>query len=65
MAKQHKHNQKRAADSFASAMKQPLPIDEIQRNAYHAKTADDIPQTGELPIVTLNKEIPVSEVHEQ
>lgn len=63
MAKKHKHDQKHA-DAVISAIKQPLPVDEIQRNAYHAKTADDIPQTGELPITTLRKEIPATEVHD-
>ncbi|MBR4200019.1 MAG: hypothetical protein IKQ91_01925 [Oscillospiraceae bacterium] len=53
MAKMHKHVQK-----------QPLPVDEIQRNARHEKTADDIPRTGELPVITLGKDIPETELHD-
>lgn len=48
----------------ADAQKQPLPVDEIQRNARHEKTADDIPRTGELPIVTLGKDIPSTALHD-
>ena len=44
--------------------KQPLPADEIQRNAPHEKTADDIPRTGELPVITLGKDIPDTALHD-
>lgn len=37
---------------------------EIRRNARHAKTADDLPENGELPIAVLRKEIPATEVHD-
>ena len=47
-----------------SVQKQPLPVEEIQRNARHEKTADDLPEPGELPVRVLSKEIPATEVHD-
>ncbi len=38
--------------------------DEVSRNARHAKTPDDLPEPGDLPIAILRKEIPATEVHD-
>lgn len=38
--------------------------DQISRNARHAKTPDDLPDEGDLPIAVLRKEIPATEVHD-
>ena len=46
------------------ARKHPLPDNEIQRNARHGKTASHLPETGELPVVTLEKEIPKTDLHD-
>ncbi|MCQ2408731.1 MAG: hypothetical protein MJ065_09445 [Oscillospiraceae bacterium] len=46
------------------ARKQKLPVDRAQKNALHGKTADDLPKTGELPVITLEKEIPATDLHE-
>ena len=48
----------------ADAQKQPLPDREIQLRKRHEKTADDLPETGELPVMTLAKEIPATELHD-
>ncbi len=48
----------------AHAIRQPLPAEEIQRNAPHGKTADDLPETGELPTKILAKDIPATDVHD-
>lgn len=48
----------------AHAIRQPLPVQKIQRNAPHGKTADDLPETGELPTKILAKEIPATDVHD-
>ncbi|MBP0976034.1 MAG: hypothetical protein J6P20_08225 [Oscillospiraceae bacterium] len=48
----------------ADAQKQPLPDREIQLRKRHEKTADDLPDTGELPVITLAKEIPATEIHD-
>ena len=48
----------------ARAVRQPLPVQEIQRNAPHGKTADDLPGSGELPTEILAKEIPATDVHD-
>ena len=48
----------------ADAQKQPLPDREIQYQNPHEKTAQNLPETGELPIITLAKEIPASEIHD-
>ena len=40
------------------------PVDPVQMNAPHGKTADDLPQTGELPVITLEKEIPATDLHD-
>ena len=48
----------------ADAQKQPLPDREIQLRKRHEKTADDLPETGELPVITLSKEIPATELHD-
>ena len=47
-----------------TARKQPLPDAEIQRNARHGKTAENLPETGELPVETLEKEIPKNDLHD-
>lgn len=47
-----------------SAIRQPLPADEIQANARHGKTVSHLPETGELPIITLEKTIPKSDLHD-
>lgn len=47
-----------------SAIRQPLPVDEIQANARHGKTVSHLPETGELPIITLEKTIPKSDLHD-
>ncbi len=44
--------------------KQKLPVDRVQMNAPHGKTAGDLPQTGELPVITLEKEIPATDLHD-
>ena len=46
------------------SQKQPLPDMEIQQRKRHEKTADDLPETGELPVITLAKEIPSTEIHD-
>ena len=48
----------------AHAIRQPLPVQEIQRNAPHGKTADDLSQPGDLPVTVLAKEIPATDVHD-
>ena len=48
----------------ADAKKQPLPDQTIQNHNRHEKTADDLPETGELPVITLAKEIPATELHD-
>lgn len=48
----------------ADAQKQPLPDQTIQYHKRHEKTADDLPETGELPVITLAKEIPATELHD-
>lgn len=48
----------------ADAQKQTLPDREIQYQNPHEKTAQNLPETGELPIITLAKEIPASEIHD-
>ena len=48
----------------AHAIRQPLPVREIQRNAPHGKTADDMPESGDLPATVLAKEIPATDVHD-
>ena len=47
-----------------SAIRQPLPVNEIQANAQHGKTVSHLPDTGELPIITLEKTIPKSDLHD-
>ena len=48
----------------SDAEKQPLPDQTIQYHKRHEKTADDLPETGELPVITLAKEIPATELHD-
>ena len=48
----------------ADAVKQPLPNDEIMRNARHGKTSDCLPEPGDLPIRVLEKEIPKTDLHD-
>ena len=47
-----------------SVQKQPLPDREIEYHRRHEKTADDLPETGELPVITLEKSIPETELHD-
>lgn len=47
-----------------TARKHPLPDMAIQRNARHGKTASHLPETGELPIETLEKQIPKTDLHD-
>ena len=44
--------------------KQPLPAEIISENARHGKTADDLPEPGDLPTVILAKEIPATDLHD-
>ena len=48
----------------AHAIRQPLPEAIIQRNAPHGKTADDLPESGDMPTEILAKEIPATDVHD-
>ena len=48
----------------ADAQKQPLPDQTVQYYKRHEKTADDLPEPGELPVITLQKEIPATEQHD-
>lgn len=57
MAKKHHH-------IIPDPERTPLPIDQIQKNARHGKTASDLPREGELPIATLAKSIPTDDLHE-
>lgn len=56
--------QNRDPNRGAHAIRQPLPVKEIQRNAPHGKTADDLPDAGDLPTAILAKEIPATDVHD-
>ena len=56
--------QKKHSIAGAHAIRQPLPVDEIQRRSPHGKTADDLPQQGDLPTQILEKEIPATDVHD-
>ncbi|MBR5722161.1 MAG: hypothetical protein IKX57_00920 [Oscillospiraceae bacterium] len=56
--------QRKNGSSGAHAIRQPLPDAEIQRNAPHGKTADDLPEQGDLPVKILAKEIPATDVHD-
>lgn len=55
---------KHAKKPKMSAIRQPLPVDEIQANARHGKTVSQLPDTGELPIITLEKTIPSTDLHD-
>ena len=55
---------KRSRSSRSESRRQPLPADEIQRNARRGKTPDDLPQPDDLPITVLEKEIPATDLHE-
>ena len=55
MHEQHNH---------ADAQKQPLPDREIQLRKRHEKTVNDLPETGELPVIILEKDIPATELHD-
>ena len=46
------------------ASKQPLPDAEIQRCADHGKTHADLPESGDLPITVLEKQIPKTDLHD-
>ena len=46
------------------AQKQPLPDQTVQYYKRHEKTADDLPEPGELPVIILQKEIPATELHD-
>ena len=48
----------------AHAIRQPLPDQKIARSAPHGKTADDLPEQGDLPTEILAKEIPATDVHD-
>ena len=56
--------QKKKRSAGAHAIRQPLPDEAIQRNAPHGKTADDLPDPGDLPVTVLAKEIPATDVHD-
>ena len=55
---------KKNGSAGAHAIRQPLPVDAIQRSAPHGKTADDLPEPGDLPTAILAKEIPATDVHD-
>ena len=59
MKKQTKH-----PNAGAHAIRQPLPDHEIQKQAPHGKTADHLPDQGDLPVTVLAKEIPASDLHD-
>ena len=48
----------------ADAQKQPLPDQTVQYYKKKKKTADDLSEPGELPVITLQKEIPATELHD-
>lgn len=48
----------------AHAVRQPLPVQEIQRNAPHGKTEENLPESGDLPTEILAKQIPATDVHD-
>ena len=56
--------QRKNRSSGAHAIRQPMPDSTIQRNARHGKTADDLPEQGDLPVKILAKEIPATDVHD-
>ncbi len=54
----------KARRTKTEAAKQPLPQEQIMRNALHGKTASDLQEPGDLPINILDKEIPRAELRD-
>lgn len=52
------------AKRIITARKQPLPDQTVSRNARHGKTADDLPERGDLPLTVLEKSIPATDLHD-
>ncbi len=47
-----------------SAIRQPMPVDRIQKLADHGKTDQHLANAGDLPIEVLEKEIPATDLHD-
>ncbi len=60
----HRKEPCRAKQKDTVSQKQPLPDKKIQALKRHEKTVNDLPQTGELPIQTLKKQLPDTEFRE-
>lgn len=50
--------------SHTSAVKHPLPVQRISKNAPHGKGHFDLIQDDDLPVEVLEKEIPASDLHD-
>ena len=50
--------------SHTSAVKHPLPTQQIMKNAPHGKGHFDLIRNDDLPVEVLEKEIPASDLHD-